>query len=330
MTRIRKVAAIFCCILAVVGGFTGCKVNDHIVYFSSGAGFGNVFRIGDLKCPLKEARVYLANYKNLYGTIGSVSLWDGSFDTTLMESSIKDSVLSHLSTVYAFDLYAREQKVTLTKKEEKAIENVAAEYYDSLSKKETKYLRVKESDIRKMYTNYVLAEKVYFSLMETVDDDVSEDEARVMDAYVLFVTDKSLAQRIGSQISAGYDFESLVNTYSEGEKTVVSFGRHTYSEEIESVVFQLNNGQVSSMLSDENGYYFFQCVNKYNETLSEENKTNVISERKSALVEEIIQKQNEEHYSNLNQKLWDKTSMNLDDEITTDSFFKVLNKYITY
>ena len=60
--------------LVVALSLCGCTVNDHIVYFSGGAGFGNVFRIGDLKCPVKEAKVYLANYKNLFGTIGSVSL----------------------------------------------------------------------------------------------------------------------------------------------------------------------------------------------------------------------------------------------------------------
>ncbi|MCR4999083.1 MAG: peptidylprolyl isomerase [Lachnospiraceae bacterium] len=319
-----------CCILAVAVSACGCTINDHIVYFSGGAGLFNVFKIGDLKCSVKEARMYLTNYKNLYGHVGSVSLWDESFDTASMESSIKDAVLSHLTTVYSFDLYARDNKVELTKKEEQAIEDAAIEYYDSLSEDELKYLRVSEDDIEDMYTNYVLAEKVYFSLMETVDEEVSEDEMRVMDAYVLFVTDKETAQLVADKITWGNDFETLVNTYSEKDKTVVSFGRNTYTPEIESVVFQLNNGQISDMLSDENGYYFFQCVNKYNATLSQENKSNVISERKEQLVQEILQSQNELYYSHLNQKLWDKTSVNVDENIATDSFFEVLNSHISY
>lgn len=326
----QKFIASLCLVALMACGVCGCTVNNHVVYFSGGAGFGNVFRIGDLRCPLKEAKVYLANYKNLYGTVGSVSLWDDDFDTVSMESSIKDSVISHLSNVYSFDLYARDQKISLTKKEEAAIEDAAKEYYASLSKEEVKYLRVSESDIQQMYKNYALAEKVYFTLMDTVDDEVSEDEARVMDAYVLFVTDKQLAQSIANKIAAGNEFETLVNTYSEKDKTVVSFGRHTYSTEIESVVFQLNNGDISSMLSDEDGFYFFQCVNKYNEQLSEENKSNVIAERKEELVHQIIASQNETYYSHLNQKLWDKTSMNLDESITTDSFFEVLNSHISY
>ncbi|MBP5265388.1 MAG: peptidylprolyl isomerase, partial [Lachnospiraceae bacterium] len=189
---------------------------------------------------------------------------------------------------------------------------------------------VSEKDIRNMYEHYALAEKVYFALMDTVDDEVSEDEARVMDAYVLYVTDADLASQIEQRIAVGNDFETLVNTYSEGDKTVVSFGRHTYSDEIEDVVFQLNNGQISQKLSGGDGYYFFQCVNKYNAELSEENKSNVIAERKEALVKNIIASQNEQYYSDLNTKLWDKTTMNISDEIATDSFFEVLNRHISY
>jgi foldase protein PrsA len=330
MKRLQKKLVTLLCMMAVALSLCGCTVNDHIVYFSGGAGFGNVFRIGDLKCSVKEAKVYLANYKNLFGTVGSVSLWDEQFDTSAMEASLKDSVITHLSNVYAFDLYAREQKVTLTKKEQAAIEEAAQEYYASLSKAELKYLRVSEKDIRNMYEHYALAEKVYFALMDTVDDEVSEDEARVMDAYVLYVTDADLASQIEQRIAVGNDFETLVNTYSEGDKTVVSFGRHTYSDEIEDVVFQLNNGQISQKLSGGDGYYFFQCVNKYNAELSEENKSNVIAERKEALVKNIIASQNEQYYSDLNTKLWDKTTMNISDEIATDSFFEVLNRHISY
>ena len=332
MKLIRKWMALLCVACTVAVSFTGCTVNDHIVYFSSGAGFFNVFRIGDLKCSSKEARVYLVNYKNLYGNVGGISLWDGDFDTTSMEASVKDAVLSHLSTVYSFDLYARDQKITLTKKEQQAVEEAAEEYYESLTKAEQKYFRVSESDIRKMYEHYVLAEKVYFTLMDTVDAEVSEDEARVMDAYVLRVSDASDAKLVSNKLAAGYDFEVLVNTYSEVDKNVVSFGRHTYSDEIEDVVFQLNNGEVSPMLKDEdNGYfYYFQCVNKYNAELSEANKSNVISERKEALVEEIIKNQNVTYYSHLNEKLWDKMSVDVDGEIKTNTFFTVLNNHISY
>ncbi|MBQ2578255.1 MAG: hypothetical protein II571_02365 [Lachnospiraceae bacterium] len=64
--------------------------------------------------------------------------------------------------------------------------------------------------------------------------------------------------------------------------------------------------------------------------MSEENKSNVIANRKAELVQSIITSQNQQYYSDLNTKLWDKTTMNVSDEIVTDSFFEVLDRHISY
>ncbi len=42
-----------------------------------------------------------------------------------------------------------------------------------------------------MYEHYALAEKVYKQLMSGVDENVSEDEARIMEANVIYVTDET-------------------------------------------------------------------------------------------------------------------------------------------
>ena len=49
--------------------FTGCSIGDRQVYFASKSGGHTVFKIGRMACSREEAKVYLANYKNLYGKI---------------------------------------------------------------------------------------------------------------------------------------------------------------------------------------------------------------------------------------------------------------------
>ena len=311
--------------------FTGCTFNDQQVYMSPGSGRDNLFRIDDLHCSVKEAKVYLANYKNLYGTVADKSLWSSEFDTPRMEDSVKDAILYHLSRVYAMNVYAKDQEETLSEEEEQLIIDAAKEYYSSLNQDEIDYMEVKEEDIAEMYRRYVLAEKVFFGLMNTVDEEVSEDEARVMDAYVIYMTDLDKASELSSQVAeAGEGFEDLVNMYSEGPKNMQSFSRGTYSDEIDAVVFALDNGQVSQMLSDDSGYYYFQCVNVYNEELSEKNKANVIAERKQALYDSIIEEQTGKYYSYLDEEIWNELSIPRDENIVTDSFFEVIDKYISY
>lgn len=324
----KKIIAI---ILFAIMLMSGCTFNDEQVYMSSGSGHDNLFRINDMRCSQKEVRVYLANYQNLYGTVAGEKLWSSEYDTERMEDTVKDILMDQLSKVYAMNVYANDNEETLTEEEIEKVNEAAAEYFASLNDAEIEYMDVSEQDIADMYMRYALAEKVYFGLMNTVDEEVSEDEARVMDAYVLYMTDINKASELASEVAdSGEEFENLVNIYSEGNKNIVSFARGTYAPEIEEVVFSLDNGQVSNLLSDDTGYYYFQCVNVYNEELSEKNKANVIAERKQALYDSIINDQVNNYYSYIDEEMWKDMSIPRDEKIVTDSFFEVIDKYINY
>lgn len=314
--------------LFVLFTFSGCTIGDRQIYFSGGTGFSNVFRIGDMKCSKEEARVYLATYKNLYGTVGDTALWEGDFKTDTILDSIKSGVISHLTRVYSLNIYAKEKEITLTENEKLLVEQAAEDYYSQLDKSDRKKLGVNQSDIEKMYLKYALAEKVYFQLMNQVDEEVSEDEARIMDAYVLFTTDEAKAQTVATSLKNGGSFETLLGTYGEGDKTLQSIGRGEYAQEVEDVIFQLDDEEVSDCITTDEGYYFVKCMDKYNEELSETNKSNVISKRKEQVISDMISQQNEAYYSQMNTSLWEK--FDTDNSITTSNFFSVLENYITY
>ena len=323
----KKTIAVLCAICAMLS-FSGCTINDHQVFFSGGAGFSNVFRIGNYKCPEKEAMLYLATYQNLYGTVGDVSLWNGGFETDTIFDSLKKSVVSHLTRVYALDIYADENEVTLSNQEKSLVEKAANDYYSNLSKSDKKALKVSKKDIEEMYLRYALAEKVYFDLMNQVDNEVSEDEARVMDAYVLYTTKEDTANYVQQSLDYGLEFMSLLGMYGTGEKGLRSIARGTMPQEVEDVIFNMEDEEVSDCISTGDGYYFVYCINKYNAELSEANKANVIEKRKAQVISDIITNQNENYYSELNESLLDK--MEIDTDIETMNFFSTLDSYISF
>ena len=62
------------CLLCVSFLLTGCKIGNKEVIVSNTLNNRQVFRIGNVSCGLKEAKVYLVNYQNIYGTAyGSIS-----------------------------------------------------------------------------------------------------------------------------------------------------------------------------------------------------------------------------------------------------------------
>ena len=324
-----KRIGIFVFTICVMVSFMGCKINDKTVYFGAPSGYSTAFKIGDMKCSKKEALVYLLNEKNIYGSVDGVNLWSEDFDTDTMTGSIKDLALEHLTRVYVLNLYANEQEIELTEAEKKSCTQAAEEYYKSLNSAERSFTGAKKKDIEKMYIRYALASKVYQELMDSVDEEVSEDEARVMEAFVLFVSDENKANDIQGMIDYGYTFERLASTYTELDRYQVTFARGEYPTEVDDVVFNLDTDEVSHAIPADGGYYFFQCLDKYNEELSEQNKKVIIENRRKQVLSDIVSDLEGRYFSDINTKLWDDIGFPDDaSKLTNDSFFKTLNEHL--
>lgn len=328
----RKNVATILTLFLTAATLTGCSVGNTTVSVTAGLSRHTIFRIDNLRCPEKEAVVYLSNDKNIYGVVLGNSLWTSDYDTARMETSIKAAVLEHLTKVYALNAYAAEHDMTLTEDELQKTYDAADEYFRSLNTTEKQMLNVTENDIRKMYARYALAEKIYYELMGTVDEEVSEDEARVMDAEIFTVSTKRAMKAAKNELKDGTDFETVANTYNESDENVtVSFTRNTYPPEVEEIAFRLENGETAYAIrgSDKN-YYFIKCLDKYNEALSEANKKNVIESRQTKVIEDIVNGIRENSRTAFNEKRWNEISVPSDEAVTTDSFFVILDSYLTY
>ncbi len=321
----KKLCA-FALVSAMALSVAGCAVGDKTVYFDASSGRNTLFKIGDLKCSKKEALVYLLNEKNIYGSVDGVSLWNEDFDTDTMTGSIKDLSMEHLTRVYVLNLYAQENNIVITDSEKAACEKAAKEYYKSLNSTEKNFTGANKKSIEEMYERYTIATKAYKAVMDSVDEEVSEDEARVMEAFVLYVSDEKMAEEIQGMIDYGYTFERLASTYTELDSYQVTFARNEYPKEVDEVVFNLDTDEVSHAVAADGGYYFFQCLDKYNEELSEENKKVIIENRRKQVLEDIVTDLQDKYFSDMNQKLWSQIVFPDDvSDLNSGTFFKTLN-----
>ena len=201
-----KLAAIVLVSALLLGG---CRIGNVEVVLLKPIYHNQVFKIGKEVCKKKEAKVYLANYMNIYGNAYGIRLWDEKSRTEDLEQYVKDMTISQLSQVKCMNGIAHQHEIELTKEEEKKAAEAAAKYFKSLSKKERRYMGIDESDIKNMYQEYWIAMKAYRSLMKGVDEEVSDDEARVIEAMQIFVEDKSRAKEVKKRLKNGEDFAAV-------------------------------------------------------------------------------------------------------------------------
>lgn len=315
------------CVCALSMALTGCQIGNKDIVVSGTLSSRQVFTLDKSACSLKEAKVYLANYQNIYGTAYTIDLWQHDFGDASLLDYVKDITLEELTRVYTMDLLAQSQEVTLSEDETAKVAEAAKEYYASLSEDETAYMDVAETDIVEYYTHYALAQKLYHSLTNGVNEEVSDDEARVMEIMQIYVTDEDRAHEVEQKLAQGDDFASVANNYNELSAIQVTVSRDDLPDEVEEVAFQLDDNAVSGMIAAGNGYYFIKCLNKYNEELTEANKSNIVEKREKEAFDDVYNEFVASLSSRLNTDLWDGIELTTDGSIQTNSFFAVFEKY---
>lgn len=327
MYKWRKLAVMlaFAVILGICAG--GCQMGGKEVVLSQKLGNEDVFRIGDRVCTLAEAKVFLTNYQNIYGTAYDVNLWQHDFGENSLEQYVKDVCIAQLAQIVAMNQLAKEREITLTEEEEQQVKLAAAAYYETLNEAEIAYMGVDEECIEELYRQYGLANKLYRELSAGVSSEVSDDEARVMEAMQIFVTDESTADVVESRLKDGSDFAAVANTYNKAEQMEVNFARGNMSKELEAVVFDLQPDQISDKIETEKGFYFVKCINNYNQELTDENKQVILKHRRKEAFEDIYKQYISELPSEINQGLWDSIKIEVNQEILTKSFFEVFEEY---
>lgn len=323
--RLRAAVCVLCMSLLL----GGCRIGNREIVVSGTLTDKQVFKINKTACGLKEARVYLTNYQNIYGTAYGIDLWKHDFGENSLEKYVKDITLEKLAYVVTMDLLAESQGVALTEEEMAQAGEAAKEYYASLSQEEIEYLGVTESDILEYYSHYALARKLYQSLTSSVNEEVSDDEARVIEIMQIFVRDGTKASEVAARLENGDDFASVANNYNQLSAIQVTVSRDELPEEVEQVAFQLDDGEISGKIETDGGYYFVKCLNKYNEELTEANKSNIVEKREKEAFDDVYNTYVFGLSSDLNQELWENLELDTSGTISTDSFFEVFEKYFT-
>ncbi|MCD7709019.1 MAG: peptidyl-prolyl cis-trans isomerase [Clostridiales bacterium] len=330
MRKKKTLFLVLICLACVL--LSGCRIGDTEIILQwqnpkPKTDHRYIFQINDEKCDVRQAKIYLCNYRNIYGDAYGIDLWEYDFGDDSLEEYVKDVTIQELSRIVCMNLLAAQMGMSLDENEQTLAAQAAQDYFDSLSEYEKTFMDVKESDIEKAYDEYALAKKLYASLTEGIDEEVSDDEARVIRVQQIYVTDEETAMTVQDKLDEGDDFAAVASTYNEASEIETTVARDDYPQEVENIAFNLDNGAVSEMIEADDGYYFIKCLSKLEEQLTEDNKDNIRQKRRMEQFDAAYMEFTESATFQMNDELWDEVSLEDTDQITTDSFFTTYTKY---
>ena len=306
---------------------SGCSIGGKEVVVSEAMTNHQLFKIGTTTCSLKEAKVYLVNYQNIYGTAYGLNLWEHDFGDDSLKDYVKNITMQELTQVISMDQLAKSRELELSEEEKNRMAQAAEEYFALLTEEEKDYMGVSESDIQDYYEHYALAQKLYTSLTGAVNEEVSDDEARVMELMQIYVSDSTKADEVAARLAAGEDFASVANNYNEAGSIQITASRDDLPAEVSATAFQMDNDQMSGKIEAENGFYFIKCLNKYNQELTEANKTNIVEKREKEAVDDVYNEYTESLTSSINEKVWDALEPETGSGMQTNCFFETFYHY---
>ena len=253
-------------------------------------------------------------------------MWGYDFGEESLEEYIKEVTIDELTRIACMEQIAKSQELELTEEEEKKIKEMAEIYYDSLSEEEISYIGASKKNIESYYESYAIAQKLYDSLTQNINIEVSDDEARVIRIQQIYVTNANNASTVNQKLTNGEDFAAVASNFNEATVVETTVARGTLPEEVEEIAFNLDNDAVSGMIESDGDYYFIKCLNKFEEELTEANKANIIVKREKAQFEDAYLDFTEKAEYDLNEELWESVTIAEEEAITTDSFFEVFEE----
>lgn len=278
----------------------GCK-DDVQVKLTTGLNEGELFRIEKKACTEAEARLFLMNQKNLYEGSYGENIWKAAVGDTNFAGQMKDQLQAFLYQLKGMVLMAESRGITLSDEEKTLAASAAKMYLAGLSAEAVSYLGMTEEQLTQLYQEYRLAERLVAQVTAIVEEEISDDEARVIEVQqIVFPLNKTeedgsevpisveektelkkRAQEAADRALAGESFTLLQETYSSEPAGSIRVSRFDVEKAWETAVFALGKEEISGVIETKDALYIVRCINNL---LGEETLTNkeVIRERKKA------------------------------------------------
>lgn len=320
---------------------SGC--GKKTIILTGGFDEGEIFRINTISANETEMKIYLANMANSYEKVFGEEIWNTTVGDRTIDECFKDSVLAKVSRIKVLNLMAEEEKISLSNDEKKSLRKAAKAYIKTLSKEEKELLSADEDTVYRMYYEYALAEKVYNTITGEVNMEISDDDARSITVMQICIktyhedshgriadyskSGKSealeRAKELREKAVTGSDFEALCAMFNEEQESTHTYMRGEMPESYETVAFGLEQGEISDVITTEDGYYIVKCISPYERKATEDNKKAIINAAKNKAFEDKYEEFLSTLTGMLNEKAWGEMKIIHDSRVTTDEFFDI-------
>ncbi|MCR5282104.1 MAG: peptidyl-prolyl cis-trans isomerase [Lachnospiraceae bacterium] len=298
-----------------------------------------IFRIGDITCMKDQAQLYLTNMQGRYQEIFTDEIWQRDIDGQKLEDKLKDITLSRLVQVKTMVLMADDRQITLDEQDEQKIKAAAARYLQGGLPEGITDPEEAESSLEESYRELALADKVYQSIIQETEPEISDDEARMVtvsrillrtsqgsnesDAFQKKQEVYQKALSLLARLNQGEDFDQVAAANNEADRITVSFGKGEMEEAVEKAAFELGKDQISNVIDTKEGYLILKCIQPFDREQTDLRKAKIARQRKEEGFLHIYEEFTKGQFRSFREEAWKDLKTGTDARSGGSNFFEI-------
>lgn len=301
--NITAIVAVLLIIASVV--YVKLISKDKSIYISTGFGENVVAKVDGQDILASEVLVLLADAKIEYEEMFGQDIWNEKMGEQTFDEYVMQMIRARIVRQKCMNVLAKSRGIVLSSTEEQNVEKAASEYMEQLPKNQAKALGATKQLLKQMYTEAIIAKRIFEDMTLEVNTEVSEDEARVISIQYIRTTDLSKANQAIERLNAGESFMNLIKENNPYEYEYI-LKRGEVESNLEQAAFALASGEMSPVIQTTMGYYIVLCVNDYDRVKTASNKEKIITQRRLDTFNNSFEEYEAKQYAEYNEKEWAK------------------------
>lgn len=309
-----------CLVLMIVLLAVGCKTRPPV----------NMKKEIGVTLRRPEVMLVVATEKNRYEQIYTSQIWDVAVyeDGTTFQEYLLEQVKQFTVDLKRICAMAQEYGISLDNGEMEQLRRLSQDYFSQLTDADRAYTGAGQEDVLNFYQDYYLACKTVDELTENADLEISDNEAKVVEVSQVVVDNEFLAREAWQEARAeGADFDTVARANSMDGEIHKKIVRGELPASMETVVFAMNQGEISEIMEDNGRFYFFYCKNPYDQEATLERKKEMMLLRKDKAFREYYDAFLEEYLVTVSGRVWQDIHCITEENTTTVNLFELYEEY---
>lgn len=327
---IKRMAAAGLAGTMVMATVTGCGSFDNDDVAATVGNDEITAGMANFYARMQQAQ-YETYYASMMGTAGE-AMWTQQVDEegTTYEESVKESMLTSLENLYLMKQHASEYEVVVTDEELKDIKEAAVKFDEDNALEDKEAVSGYQKYVEEYLRLTTIAYKMDAPMKAGVDEEVSDEEAaqkRMKYVYFAYSTNDEEGNR---KDMTDEEKENLKKTAREFAKNLkdsdakdIDAAAQAAGYEVQSATFDSESaspdeklvkavdeleteGDVTDVIESDYGLYVGKLVSLLDRDATDQEKKNIVEERKQEQYDGLIEKWRKDSEISENAKVWDK------------------------